>query len=301
MGIGVEYMLRRIPNDFSYKKQLVETKGAEMRNMIIGSSVVDYGIDPLYLPDSTYNLAIAGQWIPSNAKMLKTFYSYTPNIKVLIWGISVQSLWIDYEDSGLVYFPSQEETIAYEQIYLNFELDSDPIHRSEFLSALHPSCLKLNKYYLKNDTTMYCDSLGFDHKYSCNRSKKGWDADSHKNVDGFVRCEDNHAREIFSTHLQMIEDVLSFSYEKGIRVYLVMPPIYKGLAKSIPTSQFQDIDNAMNALAQKWSNCSWHDYSRDTRFDKDDFFDRNHLNAERGAVKFSKILNDDLFDNNDKS
>lgn len=61
--IGFEYSLRQVPNPFRFKRYLLEEKGAEIKNMIIGSSVVDYGIDPACMPDSTYNLAVSGQLI----------------------------------------------------------------------------------------------------------------------------------------------------------------------------------------------------------------------------------------------
>ena len=45
--------------------------------------------------------------------------------------------------------------------------------------------------------------------------------------------------------------------------------------------------------ASKYDCIEYHDYSGDTRFDDDDFFDVDHLNST-GAAKFSKIIRQDF-------
>lgn len=102
---------------------------------------------------------------------------------------------------------------------------------------------------------------------------------------------------VLHRNIQYIEDVITECKEEDIRIYLVMPPIYKGLNEILPESQFAEINKAMNKLVTKYDNASWHDYSHDTHFHKEDFIDENHLNADKGAVKFSKILNRVIFEN----
>lgn len=79
--IGMEYMLRRIPNPLSFKKELIESHTQDTKNLIIGSSVVNCGINPVYLADSTYNLAISGEWFRFNQLLLEKYIQQMPHLK----------------------------------------------------------------------------------------------------------------------------------------------------------------------------------------------------------------------------
>lgn len=48
--VMLEFSLRWVRNPFTFKRYLLEEKGVRIKNMIIGSSVADYGIDPAICP-----------------------------------------------------------------------------------------------------------------------------------------------------------------------------------------------------------------------------------------------------------
>ena len=173
LGIGFEYSLRQIPNPFRFKRYLLEEKGEQIKTMIIGSSVVDYGIDPSSLPDSTYNLAVSGQWFRYNKAQLEKYIDSLPHLKNIIWGIAYQALWSDEYESGVFYQDSkQNENIAYYSIYMDISFDHHLIHRSELLSAGKICVEKWSKHYLQHEKTMCCDSLGLDHKYDLSEKEE---------------------------------------------------------------------------------------------------------------------------------
>ena len=62
LGIGFEVMLRRIPNSYKFKQEIIEKNSDKVKNLIIGSSVTNCSINPAYLADSTYNISLSGQW-----------------------------------------------------------------------------------------------------------------------------------------------------------------------------------------------------------------------------------------------
>ncbi|MDR0745943.1 MAG: hypothetical protein LBF17_05565 [Mediterranea sp.] len=133
-----------------------------MKHIIIGSSVACYGIDPAYLPDSAYNLAIARQWPRYNKAQLEKYMDYLPNLKSVIWGIAYQTLWEEYE--------KDDEDIIYYNIYMDIHVDNNILYQSEILSCGRSSLRKCLKYYLRRKKTMYCDTLGLD--YTCKLSEK---------------------------------------------------------------------------------------------------------------------------------
>ncbi|WP_418944381.1 hypothetical protein [Phocaeicola plebeius] len=88
--IGVEYMLRQVPNALAFKKELIEKHTQDTKNLIIGSSVVNCGINPAYLADSTYNLAISGEWFRFNQILLEKYIQQKLPINgkmYIVWNI----------------------------------------------------------------------------------------------------------------------------------------------------------------------------------------------------------------------
>lgn len=95
LGIGFEVMLRRIPNSYKFKQEIIEKNSDKVKNLIIGSSVTNCSINPAYLADSTYNISLSGQWLRYNRILLERYIGQLPHLQNVIWGISYQTLWID--------------------------------------------------------------------------------------------------------------------------------------------------------------------------------------------------------------
>jgi hypothetical protein len=287
LGVGcvIELYLRSIPCDESVKRRIIEEHGSEIKNAIIGNSVAAWGIAPSYLLDSTYNVACQGQSIPSSKLMFEKYSSLMPHLKTLIWGMSVQSLWSDIFAEQFGRIGRAEAKIVREQIFFDFQWDND-IRCHSLLLSCPKSSLESTETY---------DSLGFNTLRVSTRSERDWSSNIEESVDRYKRLDTDEMRVTYAKNVQCVEDVVRQCKVKGIHVFFVMPPIYKGLADILPDGQFKEINEAMNKIVAKYDNASWHDYVHDTRFVKEDFIDENHLNADIGAVKFSKILVRDLF------
>lgn len=306
--LGVEYMLRQIPNPYTFKRYLLEEKGAGIKNMIIGSSVVNQGVDPSLLPDSTYNLAFSGQFIRYNKAQLEKFIDSLPNLKCIIWGISTQALWADESESGVLFQDRiASECIAYYTIYMDISFDDNWLHHSEFLSS--PATIwreKWTKYYLQHKKTMYCDSFGLDHKYDSSEKYEEYKGDMDKWLKDIPVGAKKHtplhngkAERIYRQNVRCMDDVARLCHDRGIRLCLVVPPVYQEYCKLISDWQKQQIYSTLGEVAGKWDNVSWYNYFEDLRFVKDDFYNANHLTSDGGAGKFSRILMKDLFGNAD--
>ena len=76
---GMEYMLRQVPNPLAYKRSLLENHAKEIKTLIIGSSVVNCSVNPVFLLDSTYNLAISGEWFRFNQALFERYVDDMPS------------------------------------------------------------------------------------------------------------------------------------------------------------------------------------------------------------------------------
>lgn len=299
LGIGFEYSLRRVPNPFRFKRYLLEEKGGQIKTMIIGSSVAGYGIDPSCLPDSTYNLAISGQWFRYNEAQLEKYIDSLPHLKNIIWGIAYQAFWEDEYESGVFYQDSKHDAqIAYYSIYMDISFDRNLIHRSELLSAGKICVEKWSKHYLQHEKTMYCDSLGLDHTYDLSEKEedeKKWLNAIPRSIKMHTALDNEKAERIYQQNIQRMHAVAKLCHDRGVKLYLVIPPTYKMYYENVDEGQLQRMFLAIREVADKWDNVSAYDYFKDNRFVADDFYDGNHLTSDVGAVKFGNILREDIF------
>lgn len=287
--IGVEYMLRQIPNPLSFKQELIEKNALKTKNLIIGSSVVNCGINPAYLADSTYNLAISGEWFRFNQMLLEKYLQKMPHLKNVFWGICFHSLWSD--DSKTI----DESSIVNHKIYMGISRNDDKFHNVELLYLGSLSLRKWSKYYLQKKSTVHCDSLGVDHSYDSNLKENSW----FEEIPRLVR--DQHKPMLADTdgslyheNIKRMHQVAQLCNSKGISLYLVMPPVHPVYFKLMDQKQLALIRKAVKEVTHKWKDVHSLEYFGDTRFNDEDFYDGNHLSSDIGAIKFTQILKDDI-------
>lgn len=287
--IGMEYMLRRIPNPLSFKKELIESHTQDTKNLIIGSSVVNCGINPVYLADSTYNLAISGEWFRFNQLLLEKYIQQMPHLKNIFWGICFHSLWSDDSES------TDESSIINHKIYMGISRTEDKFHNVELLYLGSLSLRKWSKYYIQRKSTVHCDSLGVDHSYDANLKEKNWRED----IPYLVRNQHRPMLadtdgSLYRANIQRMHQMAQLCLSKGITLYLVMPPVHPTYFKLMDKKQLTLIRKAVQEVTLQWKNVHSLDYFGDTRFNDDDFYDGNHLSSDIGAIKFTKLLKEDV-------
>lgn len=288
-SICFEYMLRQIPNTYIYKQALLEEKGAQIKNLIIGSSVVNCGINPAYLSDSTYNLAISGQWSRYNQAFLEKYINHLPRLQNIFWGISYQTLWID--DS----VEQDKTSIAYHKIYMDISADNNLLYNIELISTGSISFRKWSKYYLLHKETMHCDSLGVDHSYDLAEKSKAWLEDIPRLIKGHNLLKNEKAMNTFRQNIRRLNEVAKLCHDRRVNLYLVIPPVYKKYCELAKPEQIAEMHTSLKEIADKWNNVYLYDYFNDARFGEDDFFNGNHLSSDTGAMKFTKILQQDVW------
>ncbi len=290
--IGFEIMLRHIPNSFRFKRELIETEGHRMKNIIIGSSVAIHGINPNYLPDSTYNLAFRGEWFRYNYKLLETYIDKMPELQNIIWGICYQALWEDNNEAR------NETNIIYHNIYTGIHPDKDNIfYQSELLSTGSVSFRKWSKYYLSRKSTMPCDQSGFDHGADIDTTNNPpkWLNDLPMRLKEHTGLSQNDMHhEILEKNIRQMDSIAKLCNERNIKLHIVVCPAYLTYHEQANKAQLDIIEATIQGLQDRWKDISYYNYFKDGRFGINDFSDCNHLSSNIGATKFSKILQQDL-------
>ena len=142
LAIGMECMLRRVPNTYAFKRSLMEEQGRHIKTLVLGSSVAECGIAPSCFPSGTYNLAVSGQWLRFNLQMFGQYQEYMPELENVILGVCYHTLWSDDD------VETDEWSIVEHGIYLDIHLEDDFLPHSELLSLGARSLRKWSKFYL---------------------------------------------------------------------------------------------------------------------------------------------------------
>ena len=288
LGGIFEYMLRQPDNMYKFKKELIETKADEIETMIIGSSVVNHGLDPNFMTQGTYNLAVSGEWMRFNKLLVEKYIDRLKSLKYIIWGQCYHGLWMDDTTDF------SEKSIVNHKLYMDIENENEWGHHSELIALRAVAFRKWSKHYIKHQKTMNCDSLGIDHHFDLKNSNPSWTKDVPALVHEQTNRMLNDKTNLYQQNLNRIRAVATLCQQKGIHIFLVIPPVYEDFHKRAEQKQVKMMINAFQNIAEEFNNVDFLNYFTDLRFNHDDFYDGNHLNSDVGAVKFAKILNHDL-------
>jgi len=91
--VSMEVILREIPNDYSYKKNYLDTHSNELETIFLGSSHAYYAINPEYIHFNSFNAAYVSQSIDYDLEILKKYENRTARLKFIVIPIDYSSLY----------------------------------------------------------------------------------------------------------------------------------------------------------------------------------------------------------------
>lgn len=277
-----EYMQRQIPNTYRFKRELIERRGGDCRVAVVGSSVVNCGLDPSLMPSGSLNLAISGEWLCFNRKLLEQNIDRLPRLKTLVLGVAFQTLWSDDDPKADV------RSVVSHKIYMDIRRDGDRLPGCEVLSAGQLFMRKWSKWYLRHKPTVHNDSLGLDHGYDLKERKLEWRDEisamaAAQNAQGLADGADalQHENE---AHLEAIARLCA---DRNVELLVVLPPVHPLFAAQADARLLSALRHTLRQLAACFANVRFYDYFSEKGFSDDDFYDGNHLSADCGAQKFT--------------
>jgi hypothetical protein len=291
VAIIVEYKLRKIPNSYNYKKKSLKSKSNNLVTITLGASTALFGINPSYFKQPTFNLANASQSLYFDKELLLQQLDNLPKLKNVIIPIAYQSLYYKMNDSR-----EKARVYAYNIFWNIKDQNFKPfdISNYSFIALLTPkSVFNIARKGFKKideDGIKLIDDFGFTAMDSTEQN---------------VRINDSMGRERYLSHIALMKDenvknnieilieLLTNLNKKNINVYFVSTPLYKTYSRYLDNKTLSKNDSILNVLCKQF-NCTYSNFSFDSRFLKEDFYDNDHLN-KYGAIKFSTIL-DSLID-----
>lgn len=276
-----EWSLRSIPNDYSYKDQLMRENEERVQILSFGSSHGYFGIRPEFFSRPAFNLGYISQSIKYDYFLYYQYATRCDSLQYIILPIDYCSLRSELE-AGSEYWRVKGYCIymgcKYHrgEISYNLELAS----KGKIRDILPTLISKEKLSYIS------CDKYGFGLGYSS----------EHRDTvlyDSGMRAAKRHTQadtKYVAGNKKRIEQILQDCRQRGVKVLLLTTPTYHTYYSLLEKEQCREFIEACQQWEQSYSNVSYINCLQDSDFVKEDFFDADHLN-ECGAEKLTKKLN----------
>ena len=279
--IPVEFLIRRIPNDYSYKNDYLDKYSDEIQIIILGSSHEYYGINPDYFSKKTFNASYVAQSLNYDFKIFSKYKNSFNSLEIIVLPMSYYALWYNLKDDNVTWRES-DYTLYYgikaDFFKDNFELSGDNL-KYDFV--------KIYKHYIKNRSYITCSKLGWGtiYEYGSDLQETGKTTSKRHTVDIFSEKR----IKIMEEKMEILNSFSDFCNQRNVKLIFVATPTYYTYRENLNTEQLNKTHEIINEFINKHSNCYYFDWFEDADFIAEDFYDADHLNAI-GAEKLTKKL-----------
>lgn len=287
MGL-LEYGMRSVPNDYSYKHAWLNDNISKVRIWSLGSSHSLYGISPNFFSKPAFNSAHVSQSLKFDEYIFCKYIERADSLEWLILPISYFSIPNSLE-TGVEWWRVKNYCIYYHY----FSLDVQPKLYSEVFGnplSIYKQIKRVGRYCIHGTTDLYCDQYGFEIDYTKDKRGACW-------------CENGAERAKFHTrdiaanqnivngNVISIEKIINLCQAKNVSVLLLNTPVCETYYNNVDSAQYSLMERTCERFAQNYKNVHHLNLFKDDRFNKDDFFDSDHLVIE-GAEKLTVILDE---------
>jgi hypothetical protein len=275
-GFSLELLLRRVPNNYSYKKKYLDEHAANINVLFLGSSHVYFGINPAYISGNSFNAAYVSQTLECDLAILNKYQPKLDSLRYIVEAVDYFSLYSTLE-SG----PEAWRAKNY-ILYYDINISKNIAYHTEILSNnLSTNLDRFYNYYVKNGSDQSCTEFGWGPEFN---SKNAEDPVA-TGIAAAKRHTVNDSKWV-ETNINILKSIIAIAKEKNVKVIFITCPAYISYSKNLSPRQMGNTINKVTELTHLNSNTIYHNFINDRSFTKADFFDGDHLN-EIGAKKFS--------------
>ena len=285
----LEIRLAGIPNSYNVKKKYFTEGMPEIELLIVGNSHAYFGINPELFARKTYNMANASQTFYYDAGIISNNLGNMKSLMTVIIPVSYFSFGDQLADS-----PEEWRCFFYERYY---NIPPGEKRQSSFLDLRKYSLIALYggvesfRYMLK----------GFKVNLADHVQQNGWNsgkvAMNPINPEGGRRRvlahHANMAEANYDRNIRRLDDLFALLRQNRIEPVMVTTPVYHTYYDNLDPARVRKMEESIQLLSSKY-HVRYYNYLKDKRFSIEDFSDNDHLGV-KGAAKFSKILNENIF------
>lgn len=294
IAIVWEYSIRSIPNDYAYKSDWLSKNGKDIEVMYLGPSTIMYDINPSLSKMKGFNAAHVSQSIRYDNFIFNKYIDQMQSLKHIVLGVDYWSPFGHMEQS------TEWWRVKYYTIHYGSPYHENKGKYKYEIYFHNPRTLKIANQGLArllgvgNVSHITINELGYGTNYTTNNKSVDWD-------NGATEAERHNAlisgskddMEAYRVNTEHISDICRKSEERGIKVTLLAPPIYKSYTSVLDKEHIASRNEFCQSIADMFDNTVFLDLSDSNLFSAEDFYDANHLN-EIGAEKLTKMIDNNL-------
>ena len=282
-SIVLEYFLRSIPNDYSYKKNFLDKYTDYIEILFLGSSHTYYGINPYFIEGFAFNASHVSQTIDLDYKIISFYSNRFNNLSFIVLSVDYFTLFSRIADD------IESWRVKNYNIYYSFNLSKNIKYNYEMLSFdLKTNLNRITSYYLNGKDNLTCSKLGYG-----NIEKTKFDL-----ITTGKTAADRHTKinkEYFNESVNIIDNIIKYAKSEKIVVILYSSPAFFTYVENLEKEQLLLTINTLKAISENNANCYYFNFLQDNSFTEIDFRDADHLN-KLGAIKFSKMFNSKILE-----
>jgi len=279
MAMVMEVLLRQIPNAYKTKSAYYEKKHKTIETLILGSSHLEYGVNPDFMFNEALNFANVSQTIDIDCQLLKSLAPQMPNLKYLIVRLSYTTLYEQLKKGD------ESWRIKDYNLYTPKRLDVKVKHQFEVFSIkLKTNIKRLLDYYVYGKTKIKTSPAGWSVNTNIQPA-----ADLNKKGKAAALKHTVSNKALFNENVAYLDEVVKYCKAQNILVLLVTTPTYKSYYLNVNPKQLQATTQTGKQMMLKYDNCKYYNLIDSPRFLESDFFDGDHLNRN-GAKKLTEFL-----------
>lgn len=279
-GLLLELLIRSIPNDYLFKRKMIESGADDIAVLVLGTSHAWEGVNPAFFTLRTFNAGHAAQSVDIDLALFRRFSSHLSNLKAILLPIDYPSLIFRTSTS------SDDWRMKNYHLYYGLRTTFDPKHYSEILSVrFKTNVIRVYKHYLQGKSFVFSDSSGFYIKegYVEDLKTSGVrDATLHSQLDLSMMQE----------NLKCLQEFIHEAKARDIVVLFYSSPMSNQYRSRLDEKQLNLTYQMVERLVEE-DHVFYRDFLDDPRFTDADFRNATHLNGT-GAKKLSELLNREL-------
>ncbi len=282
-GICLEILVRKIPNDYLYKKNYLDKYSKNIETLFLGSSHVYYGINPEYVKSKSFNAAYISQSLDYDFAIFKKYDKRWDSLRSIAIAVDYFSLYKNLE-TGIEAWRMKNYSI-----YYNIHNSRGIENNTEiFSNSLKVNLKRLYGHYFKNMSSVTCSELGWGTGYNSKDTQGLTMSGQQAAIRHFAESQ-----KYFNENVETLRSIIVFAKERGIRVLLFTSPAYKTYVQHLDSTQLHRTVDTLDKLANSYQNVSYFNLLTDSIFKATDFYDADHLNdigAKKLTIKIDSLL-----------
>jgi hypothetical protein len=274
LAVTTEILLRKIPNDYSYKRHYLDQHSKKIKILFLGNSHVYYGINPKFIHAESFNAAYVSQSFNYDLEILERYKDNWDSLQYIVLALDYPSLYGRLENG------SEAWRIKNYSIYYDMHTSNNIADQTEVCNNnLKMASTRISNYYIKHHSGITSSALGWGNDYN-SKDKKDIV------LTGKSAALRQKTYNSLTENIQSLQSIVSFARTKNIKLVFFTPPGYETYVQNLDNEKLHKAIRDAIEVTRLYPATTYVNMLNDTSFTKDDYYDADHLN-EIGAGKLT--------------